>query len=164
MDESRDEDLIDITTSTKDALEHDTVELVANQISDKLTISFNNNRKRFGIRKGIPIAKPMRNYDNFKLADDGGISYVYKRTVIDLGNISERLKSPWEIERLGVAELKSMGFINITGEVLIYLLGGRLSFPPPPKKKVFAEKNLQLFQIKIFLTMILKGNSTQKIS
>ena len=135
LDESRDEDLIDITTSTKDALEHDTVELVANQIYDKLTISFNNNRKRFGIRKGIPIAKPMRNYDNFKLADDGGISYVYKRTVIDLGNISERLKSPWEIGRLGVAELKSMGFINITGEVLLYLLGGRLSFPPPPPKK-----------------------------
>ena len=35
------EDLIDITTNTKDTLKRDTIELVANQIYDKLTISFN---------------------------------------------------------------------------------------------------------------------------
>ena len=56
----------------------------------------------------------MRNYDNFKLADNGEISYVYKR--IDLDNVNERLRSAWEIRRLGVAKLKSMGFINITDE------------------------------------------------
>ena len=50
----------------------------------------------------------------FKLADDGEISYVYKRTVIDLGNINERLKSPWEIRKLGVSKLKLMGFTDIT--------------------------------------------------
>ena len=56
-----------MTTSTRDALKHDTIELVANQIYDKLTISFNNTRKRLGIQKGIPIVEPIRNYDNFKL-------------------------------------------------------------------------------------------------
>ena len=50
LDESRDEDLIGITTSTKNALERDTIELVVNLIYDRLTISFNNNRKRYGIQ------------------------------------------------------------------------------------------------------------------
>ena len=97
LDESRDEKIIDVTTSTKNALKRDTMELVANQIYDRLTISFNNTRKRLGIEKGIPVVEPIRNYENFKLANDGEISYVYKRTVIDLGNINERLRSPWEI-------------------------------------------------------------------
>ena len=55
LDESLDEDFIGVTTSTKNALEHDTIELVANQIYDKLTISFNNTRKRLGIQEGVPI-------------------------------------------------------------------------------------------------------------
>ena len=116
LDGSHDEDLIDITMSTKNALERDTIELVANQIYDKLTISFNNNRKRFGMQKGAPISEPLRNYDNFKLADDGKIFYVYKRTVINLGNINERLQSPWEIRRLNVTKLRLMAFANITDE------------------------------------------------
>ena len=56
----------------------------------------------------------MRKYDNFKLSDNGELTYVYKRTVIDLGNINDRLKAPWEIRKLGVAKLRSMGFTNIT--------------------------------------------------
>ena len=40
----------------------------------------------------------------------------YKRTVIDLGNIYERLKAPSEIRRLGVTKLRLMGFTNITDE------------------------------------------------
>ena len=116
LNESHDEDLINITTSTKNALKHNTIELVANQIYDKLNISFNNARKRLGIQKGMPIVEPIRNYDNFQLTDDGEISYVYKRTIIDLGNINERPKSPWEIRKLGVAKLRSMGFMNITDE------------------------------------------------
>ena len=99
-----------------DAIKHETTELVANQIYDKLTISCNNTRKKFGILKGIPIVEPIRNYDNFKLADDGALSYIYKRTVIDLGNINERLKSPWEIRKFSVAKLRSMGFTNIADE------------------------------------------------
>ena len=71
LNESRDEYLVNMTTVTMNALKRDTMELIGNQIYDKLTISFNNNKKRFGIQNGIPIAEPMRNYDNFKLADDG---------------------------------------------------------------------------------------------
>ena len=70
FDENRDETIINVTTSTKNALKEATTELVANQKDDKLTISFNNTRKKFGILKGIPIVEPIRNYDNFKLADD----------------------------------------------------------------------------------------------
>ena len=67
------------------------------------------------MKRGIPI-EPIRNYDNFKLADDGEISYIFKDMVIDLGNINERLKAPWEICKLGVTKLKLMGFTNITDE------------------------------------------------
>ena len=105
-----------MTTSTKNTLKHDTIELVTNQIYDKLIISLNNTRKRLGIQKGIPIVEHIRNYDNFKLAHDGEISYIYKRTVIDLGNINNRLKSPWELRKLGASKLRSMGFTNITDE------------------------------------------------
>ena len=105
-----------MTEITKNALKHDTIELVANQIYDRLTIFFNNDRKRFGIQGGKPIIDPMREYRNFKLTKNGKLSYVYKRTVIDLGNINNRLKAPWEIRKLGVSKLKLMGFTSITDE------------------------------------------------
>ena len=110
LNESTNEDTIEITEKTKDAFKRGTIELIANQIYDRLTISFDNTRKRLGIHKGEPIIKPIRNYDNFKLADDGALTYVDKRTVIDLGNINERLITPWEICRIGVKRLKSMVF------------------------------------------------------
>ena len=105
-----------MTEKTKDAFKRGTIELIANQIYDRLAISFDNTRKRLGIHKGEPIIKPIRNYDNFELADDGALTYVDKRTVIDLGNINEGLITPWEIHRFGVKRLKSMGFLNITDE------------------------------------------------
>ena len=55
-------------------MKHDTIELIANQIYDKLTIWFNNARKRLGIQKGVPIVELIRSYDNFQLANDGEIS------------------------------------------------------------------------------------------
>ena len=58
----------------------------------------------------------MREYRNFKLTKNGKLSYVYKRTVINLYNINNRLKAPWEIRKLGVSELKLMGFTSITDE------------------------------------------------
>ena len=79
LDESTNEDLIDITDKTKDALKLGTIELVANQIYDRFTILFNKNRKRFDIQNGKPILEPLRKYGNFKLADDGKISYVNKK-------------------------------------------------------------------------------------
>ena len=114
LNESTDEDTIEMTEKTKDALKHDTIELVANQIYDRLTIFFNNDRKRFGIQGGEPIIDPMREYRNFKLTKNGKLSY--KRTVIDLGNINNRLKAPWEIRKLGVSKLRLIGFRDITYE------------------------------------------------
>ena len=72
-----------------------------------------NNTRKNGIQKGRPI-DPLRKYHNFKVADDEELTYVYKGTVINLGNITERLKAPWEIRKLGVAKFRSMGFTNIT--------------------------------------------------
>ena len=58
----------------------------------------------------------MREYRNFKLTKNGKLSYKYKRTVIDLGNIDEGLKAPWEIRKLGVNKLRLMGFRDLTYE------------------------------------------------
>ena len=52
LNESTDEDTIEMTEKAKDAFKRGTIELIANQIYDKLTISFNNTRKRLGIHKG----------------------------------------------------------------------------------------------------------------
>ena len=116
LNESADEDNIKMTIKTKDALKHDTMELVANQIYDRLTIFFNNDRKRFGILGGKPIIDPIREYRNFKLTKNGKLSYIYKKTVIDFGNINNRLKAPWEIRKLCVAKLRLIGFRDITYE------------------------------------------------
>ena len=116
LNESTDEDTIEMTTKTKDALKHDTIEMAANQIYDRLTIFFNNNRKRFGIQGGKTIIEPIREYLNFKVRKNGKLSYIYKKMVIDLGNIDEGLKAPWEIRKLGVKKLRVMGFRNLTYE------------------------------------------------
>ena len=116
LNESTDQDTIEMTEKTKDAFKRGTIELIANQIYDRLTLSFNNTRKRLGIQKGEPIVKPIRNYDSFKLADDGALTYVDNRMVIDLGNINEGLITPWDMHKLGVIRLKLMGFLSITDE------------------------------------------------
>ena len=116
LNESTDENTIEITEKTINALTRDTIELVANQIYDRLTIFFNNDRKRFGIQGDKPIINPIREYQNFKLTKNGKLSYKYKKTVIDFGNINNRLKAPWEIRRLGVTKLRLMGFRNLMYE------------------------------------------------
>ena len=90
---------MEMTEKAKDAFRRGTIELIADRIYDRLTISFDNARKRLGIHKGEPIVKPIRNYNNFKLSDDGELTFVDKRTVIDLGNINEGLRTPWEIRK-----------------------------------------------------------------
>ena len=116
LNESKDEETIEMTVNSIKELKKDTIELAANQIYDKLTIFFNNDRKRFGIQGGKPITEPVREYRNFKLAKNGKLSYKYKKTVIDFGNINDRLKAPWVIRRLGVTKLRLMGFSNLTYE------------------------------------------------
>ena len=51
LNESTDEDTIEMTETTKYALKHDNIEMVANQIYDKLTLMFNKTRERLGIEK-----------------------------------------------------------------------------------------------------------------
>ena len=114
--ESTDEDTIEMTEKTKNALKKDTIEFIANEMYDKLTKLFNDRRKRLGIKGGTPIAEPIRDYSKFKLKTDGTISYKYKKSVIYLGNIDKDLKSITEISKLGVNRLRTMGFTNITYE------------------------------------------------
>ena len=116
LNESTDEDTIEMTEKTKDALKRGAIELAANQIYNRLTIFFNKDRKRFGIQGGKPIIEPMREYRNFKLTKNGKLSYAYKKTVIDFSNINNRLKALWEIRKLGVAKLRLLGFRDITYE------------------------------------------------
>ena len=116
LNESTDEDTIEMTEKTKDALKRDTIESVANEIYDKLTKLFNDRRKRLGIKGGTPIADPIRDYSKFKLKNDGTLSYKYKTTVIYLGNIDKNLKSITEMSKLGVNRLRTMGFTNIIYE------------------------------------------------
>ena len=79
LNESTDEDAIEMAEKTKKALKKDTIELIANEIYDKLTMLFNDRRKRLGIKGGKPIAYPIRDYPKFKLKADGTISYKYKK-------------------------------------------------------------------------------------
>ena len=51
LNESTDEDTIKMTEKAKDKFKHGTIELIANQIYDRLTISFDNTRKRLCIHK-----------------------------------------------------------------------------------------------------------------
>ena len=116
LSETHDKDLRDITINTKEVLKRDTIELIANEIYDKLTKLFNDRRKRLGIKGGKPINEPIRDYSKFKLKNDGTLSYKYKKTVINLGNIDKGLKSLSEISKLGVNRLRLMGFTNIIYE------------------------------------------------
>ena len=116
LSETHDKDLRDITINTKEVLKRDTIELIANEIYDKLTKLFNDRRKRLGIKGGKPINEPIRDYSKFKLKNDGTLSYKYKKTVINLGNVDEGLKSLSEMSKLGVNRLRLMGFTNITYE------------------------------------------------
>ena len=116
LSETHDKDLRDITINTKEVLKRDTIELIANEIYDKLTKLFNDRRKRLGIKGGKPINEPIRDYSKFKLKNDGTLSYKYKKTVINLGNIDKGLKSLSEISKLDVNRLRLMGFTNITYE------------------------------------------------
>ena len=116
LNESTDEETIEMTEKTKYAFKRDTIELIANEIYDKLTKLFNDRRKRLGIKGGKPIADPIRDYSKFKLKTDGTLSYKYKKTVIYLGNIDKDMKSITEISKLGVNRLRTMSFTNITYE------------------------------------------------
>ena len=54
-------------TLEKHKVKEDTIELVANQIYDKITKLFNERRKRLGIKGSANIVEPMRHYDSFDI-------------------------------------------------------------------------------------------------
>ena len=113
---SHDEAAREEALSLAEVTRHNIEELVANQISEKLTIMFNKARERLGINNGTPIEEPTIRYDSFKLADNGSLTFKYKRTVIDLGNINKRINLPLELPRLSITKLKVMGFTDKTDE------------------------------------------------
>ena len=93
------------------------IELVGNQICDRITKLINGRRKRSGIKGGANIEEPIVNYDSFDPDDNGNLIFTYKNKVINLGNINEGLKRPSIIiKELGVNRLKLMGFSEITDE------------------------------------------------
>ena len=82
LNESTDEATINETLIYVDSTRNDIEQLVANQIYDKLTNIFNKGRERLVINNGTPIEEPTIRYNSFKLADDGSLTFVYKRTVL----------------------------------------------------------------------------------
>ena len=98
-------------------VKEDTIELVANQIYDKITELFNKRRKRLGVKGDANIVEPIRHYDSFDTDDNGILTFISKNEVTGLGNINERLDSPSKlIKKLGVNRLRLMGFRNILHE------------------------------------------------
>ena len=61
METSSHEEFGDITLK-KNEVKEDTIELVANQIYDKITKLINDRRKRLGIKVGAKIVEPIRDY------------------------------------------------------------------------------------------------------
>ena len=54
-------------TIDKLRLKKSTIELIVNEMYDKITKLFNERRKRLGIKGGAKIEEPIRNYDSFDL-------------------------------------------------------------------------------------------------
>ena len=97
-------------TLERNKLREDTIELVANQIYDRITKLINDRRERLGIKRGAKIGEPIRIYDSFDLDDNGNLTFTYKNRVIDLGDINEGLNAPSKIfNKLSVKRLKNNG-------------------------------------------------------
>ena len=102
----------------RNKMEEDTIELVANQIYDRITTVINDRRKRLSTKGGANLEEPtVRDYNSFNLDDNGNLNFTYKNKVINLDNINEDLKTPSAIiKELGVNRLKLLGFRNKTDE------------------------------------------------
>ena len=95
LETSSDENFGEITLELeKNKVKEDTIELVANQMYDEMTMLINDRRKPLGKKGGTKIVEPIRNSDSFDLDDNGNLTFVRKNEVLDLGNISEGLNSP----------------------------------------------------------------------
>ena len=111
MENISDKDVENITLE-KCKVKEDTIELIANQMYDKITMLINERREKYG---GASEVEPIKNYDNFNLDDSGNLTFTYKSKVIKFGNINEHLYSPSKmIKELSVTRLKLMGFSDIS--------------------------------------------------
>ena len=108
-DKDLENDILDKLRLKKELKKH-TIELVANQIYDKMTKLFNDMKERFETEDKIAV-EPQ--YKCFNLDDNGNLTFVHKNEVIGLGNIYEGLISLSKIRGLGVQRMKIMGFRNI---------------------------------------------------
>ena len=87
----------------KDMVKKDSIELISNQMYDKITKLFNDRRKRLGVKGGVKIVEPIRSSDYLKLDDNGNLTFKYENDVKILGNINKCLYSPSRmIKELGV--------------------------------------------------------------
>ena len=84
LETSPDKDVGNITLE-KRKVKEDTIELVSNQIYDKITKLFNERRKRLGIKGGANIVEPIRDYDSFDIDDNGNLTFIPKNEIIGLG-------------------------------------------------------------------------------
>ena len=107
LEESFDKDEENNMTLEKCKLKEDTIELVTDQIYDKMTKLFNDRRKRLGIKGSAKKVEPVRSSDYLNLDDNGHLAFTYENDVKDLGNIDKDLESPSKmIKKLGVTRLK----------------------------------------------------------
>ena len=96
-------------------MKEETLQLVADEIYDKMIKAFNDTIEKFKIKDEITV-EPQ--YKSFNLDDNGNLKFKYKdkgeNKVINFENINDRIISSLEIRNLGVNRLKLMDFINIT--------------------------------------------------
>ena len=64
-------------------MKEDTIELVTNQIYDRITKLINDWRERLGIKGGAKIEEHIVNYDSFNLDDNGNLTFIHKNELIE---------------------------------------------------------------------------------
>ena len=72
----------------KNKVKEDRIELVANQIYDRITKLFNDRRTRSGIKGGANIVEPNRDFDSSDLDDNGNLNFKHGKEDIYLWVIS----------------------------------------------------------------------------
>ena len=123
LKKSPDKDMENYITRERDKMKEGTIQLVVDEIYDKMIKLFNDTREKFKIEDKITVEP---NYKSFNLDDNGNLTFTFKdkckNKVIKFGNINECLIPPSENRRLGVTRLKLMSFCDITYLVNIRML------------------------------------------
>ena len=117
MKESTNKDFDKNVTIEKSKMNKDTIQLVADEIYDKMINLFYDTREKFKTEDKITV-EPQ--YKTFNLDDNGNLTFKYKdkgkNKFIKFGNINNCLIPLSEIRRLGVNNrlIRLMGFRGIT--------------------------------------------------